>query len=153
MIDETTNHLDMGSVEALAARSRTNTAHLLVTLDRHLIDREATGELENHEGGLINQHLGLAVLESRRLAWPDPGGPAQPAARRGQVRRRAPAGAAVTRGRETARRRAGAGRAARREAALFQAERRLGDSTRSSPTHTTATATSSTGSRRRSGVE
>ena len=57
LLDEPTNHLDMGSVEALADALEDYTGTiLLVTHDRHLIDRVATRVLEIHDGRLLN-HL------------------------------------------------------------------------------------------------
>jgi len=57
LLDEPTNHLDMGSVEALADALEDYTGTiLLVTHDRHLIDRVASRVLEIHDDGLLN-HL------------------------------------------------------------------------------------------------
>ena len=51
LLDEPTNHLDMGSVEALADALEDYTGTiLLVTNDRHLIDRVASRVLEIHDG-------------------------------------------------------------------------------------------------------
>ena len=60
LLDEPTNHLDMGSVEALADALEDYTGTiLLVTHDRHLIDRVATRVLEINDGRLLN-HLSAA---------------------------------------------------------------------------------------------
>ncbi len=131
LLDEPTNHLDMGSVEALADALEDYTGTiLLVTHDRHLIDRVATRVLEIHDGRPAQPPLGRAVLggQSERLGLV-PAAPAEPARRGGKgAGAAAPAGAAVTRTKESAeeaRRRRARLRAA--EAAILKAEKRLGE--------------------------
>ncbi len=138
LLDEPTNHLDMGSVEALADALEDYTGTiLLVTHDRHLIDRVATRVLEIHDDELLN-HLssgrywearqarlvgdGDRVAEAGGGADASGGGPAGRTAA-------APAGAAKTRetketAEEARRRRA---RLRGVEAAVLRAEKRLGE--------------------------
>jgi ATP-binding cassette, subfamily F, member 3 len=129
LLDEPTNHLDMGSVEALADALEDYTGTiLLVTHDRHLIDRVATRVLEIHDDALLN-HLSSARYWEARAARQDNGG-AELAPRSGTATvSAAPAGAAKARqGRETAeeaRRRRARLRAV--EAAVLRAENRLGE--------------------------
>ena len=131
LLDEPTNHLDMGSVEALADALEDYTGTiLLVTHDRHLIDRVATRVLEIHDGRLLNHLSAERYWEARaaRLGLV-PEAPAEPARRGGKgAGAAAPAGAAVTRGKESAeeaRRRRARLRGA--EAAILKAEKRLGE--------------------------
>ncbi len=66
LLDEPTNHLDMGSVEALADALEDYTGTiLLVTHDRHLIDRVATRVLEIHDDALLNHLSAARYWESR----------------------------------------------------------------------------------------
>jgi len=130
LLDEPTNHLDMGSVEALADALEDYTGTiLLVTHDRHLIDRVATRVLEIDDGRLLNHLSAERYWEARaaRLGLV-PEAPAEPTRRGGKgAGAAAPAGAAVTRTRESAeeaRRRRARLRAA--EAAILKAEKRLG---------------------------
>ena len=68
LLDEPTNHLDVASVEALADALDDYTGTvLLVTHDRHLIDRVATRVLEIHDGRLLN-HLSPARYWEARQA-------------------------------------------------------------------------------------
>ena len=131
LLDEPTNHLDMGSVEALADALEDYTGTiLLVTHDRHLIDRVATRVLEIHDDRLLNHLSAERYWEARatRLGLV-PEAPAEPARRGGKgAGAAAPAGAAVTRTKESAeeaRRRRARLRAA--EAAILKAEKRLGE--------------------------
>jgi ATP-binding cassette subfamily F protein 3 len=128
LLDEPTNHLDMGSVEALADALEDYTGTiLLVTHDRHLIDRVATRVLEIHDGRLLN-HLSAARYWEARGARAGEPPPEAEAPERGGGRRAAPTGASVTRGKESAeeaRRRRARLRAA--EAAILRAEKRLGE--------------------------
>jgi ATP-binding cassette subfamily F protein 3 len=130
LLDEPTNHLDMGSVEALADALEDYTGTiLLVTHDRHLIDRVATRVLEIHDGGLLSHLSAERYWEARaeRMGLTPEAAP-EPM-RRGAVGagKAAPAGAAASRGKESAeeaRRRRARLRAA--EAAILKAEKRLG---------------------------
>ncbi len=158
LLDEPTNHLDMGSVEALADALEDYTGTiLLVTHDRHLIDRVATRVLEIHDGHMLN-HLsaarywearatrvtggsatpGGAPAEASRGAAAGVGGRrpatvgrgAAPAAGRPSARRPAvPAGAARTRDSRQSAEEARRRRARLRgvEAAILRAEKRLGE--------------------------
>ena len=131
LLDEPTNHLDTGSVEALADALEDYTGTiLLVTHDRHLIDRVATRVLEIRDGRLLN-HLSVARYWEARAerSGPAPEPASRPTARSGEgAGRAAPAGAAAVRDRQTAeeaRRRRARLRAA--EAAVLREERRLGE--------------------------
>lgn len=130
LLDEPTNHLDMGSVEALADALDDYTGTiLLVTHDRHLIDRVATRVLEIHDGRLVS-HLSAAhywearARRSSALEIPASG----PADRSKSGNRAAPAGGAALRSKESAeetrRRRA---RLRGVESAILKAEKRLGE--------------------------
>ena len=130
LLDEPTNHLDMGSVEALADALEDYTGTiLLVTHDRHLIDRVATRVLEIHDDELLNHLSSSRYWEARnarlfggadRVA--ETGGGAAASSGR-------PAGATKTRqtketAEEARRRRA---RLRGVEAAVLRAEKRLGE--------------------------
>ncbi len=129
LLDEPTNHLDVGSVEALADALEDYTGTiLLVTHDRHLIDRVATRVLEIHAGKLLNHLSTERYWEARgeRLGNVPVGEPRPEPVKR--ARPAAPGGAAATRskaGIEEGRRRRARRRAA--EAAVLKAERRLGE--------------------------
>jgi ATP-binding cassette, subfamily F, member 3 len=137
LLDEPTNHLDMGSVEALADALVDYTGTLLlVTHDRHLIDRVATRVLEIHEGALLS-HLSPARYWEARAAR------AQGTDESDQARHRTSADGARSASRSTSDRPAVAKRRqpqtsadeARRqrarlravEAAVLRAEKRLGE--------------------------
>ncbi|HET6494573.1 MAG TPA: ATP-binding cassette domain-containing protein, partial [Thermoleophilia bacterium] len=142
LLDEPTNHLDMGSVEALADALEDYTGTLLlVTHDRHLIDRVASRVLEIEGSELLNHLSATRYWEARTARTADandgtaptvsaqsgdraPSGEA--AARRAAAA--APAGAAKTRQpqrtAEEARRHRARLRAS--EAAVLRAEERLG---------------------------
>ncbi len=140
LLDEPTNHLDMGSVEALADALEDYTGTiLLVTHDRHLIDRVATRVLEIHDSGLLNHLSAGRYWEARAARAGDAGdgatggdsGGGRSAVRAESARggRPAPAGAATTRqtkesAEESRRRRA---RVRGAEAAILRAEKRLGE--------------------------
>ena len=118
----------MGSVEALADALEDYTGTiLLVTHDRHLIDRVATRVLEIHDGGLLNHLSAGRYWEARTARLPGAGEAAAPvpASRRDA----APPGAAKTRqtreSAEEARRRRARLRGV--EAAVLRAEKRLGE--------------------------
>ena len=67
LLDEPTNHLDVASVEALADALDDYTGTvLLVTHDRHLIDRVATRVLEIHDGRLLNHLSSSRYWEARQ---------------------------------------------------------------------------------------
>jgi ATP-binding cassette subfamily F protein 3 len=134
LLDEPTNHLDMGSVEALADALEDYTGTiLLVTHDRHLIDRVATRVLEIHDGELLNHLSSGRYWEARNArllgdaeAATGAGGEASASSGRPAV---APVGAAKTRvtketSEEARRRRA---RLRGVEAAVLRAEKRLGE--------------------------
>jgi ATP-binding cassette subfamily F protein 3 len=148
LLDEPTNHLDIDSVEALAAALTEYTGTvLLVTHDRHLIDRVATRVLEIHDGRLLS-HLSAdrywEAREARRRRDGHEGEADQQVAMAStRVRRRNPtaaasAGAPPTGGSRAAAderpRPAGAEEARRRrarirslEAEILRRERRLGE--------------------------
>ena len=155
LLDEPTNHLDMGSVEALADALEDYTGTiLLVTHDRHLIDRVATRVLEIHDDVLLSHLSSARYWESRAARQGGDGtelaprtGATAAAGERGAPggrgrggrdggaggvtpgRGAAPAGAAkVRQGKETAeeaRRRRARLRAV--EAGVLRAEKRLGE--------------------------
>ncbi len=136
LLDEPTNHLDMGTVEALADALEDYTGTLLlVTHDRHLIDRVASRVLEIHDGALVTHLSPARYWEARaaRLAAPAQeatglrsSAPRSPAPRQAGA---APPGAAKTRqaqpSAEEARRQRARLRGA--EAAVLRAEKRLGE--------------------------
>ena len=141
LLDEPTNHLDMGSVEALADALEDYTGTLLlVTHDRHLIDRVATRVLELVDGGIVNHQSADRYWEARAAraasgSEPQGSGSGRGTASTGtasQSRPRsqaAPAGAAKARqnqaNAEEARRQRARMRAV--EAAVLRAEKRLGE--------------------------
>jgi len=152
LLDEPTNHLDMGSVEALADALEDYTGTLLlVTHDRHLIDRVATRVLEIHDGRLLNHLSPARYWEARalrtetsalrgagaasaggRAAERSPAGAGAArttAAASGRPPRSAPAGAAKQRQTRAAAEEARRRRARLRgvEAAILRAEKRLGE--------------------------
>ena len=93
LLDEPTNHLDMGSVEALADALEDYTGTiLLVTHDRHLIDRVATRVLEINDGRLLNHLSAARYWEARNERLGIAPAPAQAAARGRQARRQGGAG-------------------------------------------------------------
>jgi ATP-binding cassette subfamily F protein 3 len=125
LLDEPTNHLDMGSVEALADALEDYTGTiLLVTHDRHLIDRVATRVLEIHGGALLGHLSAGRYWEARAARTAGAEAAAAPSGRKSD----APADAARARlaatSPEEARRRRARLRAA--EAAVLSAEKRLG---------------------------
>jgi len=127
LLDEPTNHLDMGSVEALADALEDYTGTiLLVTHDRHLIDRVASRILEIHDGELLNHLSSGRYWEARNARLL---GGADEAAEAGGRAAYAPTGAAKTRqpketAEEARRRRA---RLRGVEAAVLRAETRRGE--------------------------
>jgi ATP-binding cassette subfamily F protein 3 len=127
LLDEPTNHLDMGSVEALADALEDYTGTILiVTHDRHLIDRVASRILEIHDGELLNHLSSSRYWEARSARLLGGAGEVAETAGRSAV---APAGAAGTRqtketAEEARRRRA---RLRGVEAAVLRAEKRLGE--------------------------
>ena len=142
LLDEPTNHLDMGSVEALADALEDYTGTLLlVTHDRHLIDRVASRVLEIDGSELLN-HLSAARYWEARAART--AGAAEgmappvnaPSANRAlsseastrRVAAAAPAGAAKARQSQRTAEEARRHRARLRasEAAVLRAEKRLG---------------------------
>jgi ATP-binding cassette, subfamily F, member 3 len=131
LLDEPTNHLDMGSVEALADALEDYTGTiLLVTHDRHLIDRVATRVLEIHDGRLLNHLSAGRYWEARNQRLGIAAAPVEEPPGRGGKRggKAAPAGAAATRGKETAEEaRRGRARLRGAEAAILRAEKRLGE--------------------------
>jgi ATP-binding cassette subfamily F protein 3 len=158
LLDEPTNHLDMESVDALAeALSEYSGTLLLVTHDRHLIDRVTTRVLEIHEGRLLAHLSPARYWETRAARAENPpsdgasrtgSGTQQPASDgEGGSARHAPAGGNRGHGRSPAARTGSAapagaaasrqlsGEEARRqrarlraaEAAVLKAERRLGE--------------------------
>ncbi len=149
LLDEPTNHLDVASVDALSdGLDDYSGTLLLVTHDRHLIDRVASRVLEIYEGRLLD-HLSPARYWEARVARTEgvasaPGETRTAPAGRGRAqgqadgdrsaggkrandRPSAPSGAAKSRqrGAEDARRQRARVRAA--EAAVLKLERRLGE--------------------------
>ena len=131
LLDEPTNHLDMGSVEALADALEDYTGTiLLVTHDRHLIDRVATRVLEIHDGRLLNHLSAPRYWEARneRLGIVSAPRRSRPPAVAGTPTRPRPPAPPPRRGKESAeeaRRRRARLRGA--EAAILKAEKRLGE--------------------------
>jgi len=138
LLDEPTNHLDMGSVEALADALEDYTGTiLLVTHDRHLIDRVASRVLEIHDDELLNHMSSGRYWEARGARLPGDadevvaagGGAAASGGRPAGRTPAAPAAAAKSRqtketAEEARRRRA---RLRGVEAAVLRAEKRLGE--------------------------
>jgi ATP-binding cassette, subfamily F, member 3 len=126
LLDEPTNHLDVGSVEALAeALAEYSGTVLLITHDRHLIDRVATRVLEIADGRLLNHLSAGRYWEARAARATGTLTDAQSDAAPGRA---APAGAAALAPRrdpeEERRRRA---RLRGVESDLLKSEKRLGD--------------------------
>ena len=131
LLDEPTNHLDMGSVEALADALEDYTGTiLLVTHDRHLIDRVATRVLEITTAACsttsrrrgTGRRAGGAPGHRARAATPEP-------AERGKARRQGCAGRRRRDSRQ-GERRGGAPPPrppARRRGGVLKAEKRLGE--------------------------
>ena len=131
LLDEPTNHLDMGSVEALADALEDYTGTiLLVTHDRHLIDRVATRVLEIHDGELLNHLSAARYWEARAGRSGDvAGGAAGDVGTAAAAKPAAPAVAAKTRQTAKSAEEARRHRARLRgvEAAVLRAEKRLGE--------------------------
>ncbi len=144
LLDEPTNHLDVTSVDALAdGLDDYSGTLLLVTHDRHLIDRVAARVFEIHDGRLLTHLSPARYWEARgaRAATATgtsgaraettlkPGAGAQPGAprRRDTGRAAAPDGAARTRQRSAEDARRHRARVRSTEAAILRLERRLGE--------------------------
>ena len=130
LLDEPTNHLDMGSVEALADALEDYTGTiLLVTHDRHLIDRVATRVLEIHDEKLLNHLSASRYWEARAAREEDAETVASRAPQAGAAAARgaAPAGAAKAEQPSAEERRRQRARLRAAEAAVLRAEKRLGE--------------------------